>query len=97
MQSVMFCSTWKRAALVGAVLATLGSCASAPVLLNASEEGVVVRYNPDSVTAADAAVAAQASCQRYGRNAVAQETQRTGEVFTTFACVRPPAATTLTH
>jgi len=97
MQFVMLCLTWKRAALVGAVLAALSSCASAPVLLNASEEGVVIRYNPDAVTAADAAAAAQASCQRYGRNAVAKETQRTGEVFTTFACVRPPASTTLTH
>src|SRR5579864_8118883 len=97
MQFVMLCLTWKRAALVGGVLTALGSCSSAPALLNASEEGVVVRYNPDSVTAADAAAAAQASCQRYGRNAAAQETQRTGEVFTTFACVRPPAATTLTH
>jgi len=97
MQFVMLCLTWKRTGLLGAVLAALGSCSSAPVLLNASEEGVVIRYNPDSATAADATAAAQASCQRYGRNAVAQETQRTGEVFTTFVCVRPPASTTLTH
>jgi hypothetical protein len=97
MQFVMLRSTWKRAVLVAAILAALGSCSSTPVLLNASEEGVVVRYNPDSVTSADAVAAAQASCQRYGRNAVAQETQRTGEVFTTFACVRPPASATPTH
>ena len=86
-----------RVAFVGAVLVALGACSSTPVLLNASEEGVVVRYNPDSVTSTDAAAAAQASCQRYGRNAVAQETTRTGEVFTTFTCVRPPAATAPTH
>ncbi len=72
----------------GSILAALGGCASQPVLLNASPEGVVVRYNPGTVTPAQAAAAAQASCQKYGRNAVPQGSGMTGDVFATFTCVR---------
>jgi hypothetical protein len=57
-------------------------------LLNASEQGVIVRYNPDVMTATEAAVAAQASCAKYGRHAVPGEIALTGEVFATFSCIR---------
>jgi hypothetical protein len=77
-----------RLALFGGILAATGGCSSTPVLLNASEQGVVVRYGAGSVTAADAFAAAQASCQRYGRNAVAQGTSQTGDIFATFSCVK---------
>jgi hypothetical protein len=77
-----------RMVLCGSVLTAIGGCSSTPVLLNASEEGVVVRYSPGSVTAAEAFAAAQASCQRYGRNAVAQGTALTGDVFANFSCVK---------
>jgi hypothetical protein len=77
-----------RIMLFGGVLTAISSCGSTPVLLNPSEEGVIVRYSPGSVTAAQAFAAAQASCQRYGRNAVAQGTGLTGDVFATFSCVK---------
>jgi hypothetical protein len=76
-----------RVVLLG-VLAVIAGCSSTPVLLNASEQGVVVRYGPGSGTAAEAFAAAQASCQRYGRNAVAQGTSQTGDIFATFSCVK---------
>jgi len=78
----------RRASLLGLVLVAAGACTSKPVLLNASEEGVVVRYNPSSVTATEANAAAQASCQRFGRNAVLQGTGLTGEIFATYYCVK---------
>lgn len=77
-----------RAALLSVVLMTLEACSSKPVLLNASEEGVVVRYNPSALNRADALAAAQASCQRFGRNAVLQDTAMTGEMFATYSCVK---------
>jgi hypothetical protein len=75
------------AASLGIALLLLG-CASKAVLLNASEEGVVVRYNPDAMTSDQAAAAAQASCAKYGRSAVPQGTALTGDVFATFSCVK---------
>jgi len=77
-----------RAVLLAGALISVSACSGTPVLLNASEEGVVVRYSPESVTSAQAKAAAQASCQRYGRNAVAQGTAITGDVFATFTCVK---------
>ena len=77
-----------RMMLFAGILISGGGCSSTPVLLNASEEGVVVRYDPGSVTSAEALSAAQASCQRYGRKAVAQGTALTGDVFATFSCVK---------
>jgi hypothetical protein len=74
--------------LVGATMSLLGGCTSKPVLLNASEEGVMVRYDPTAVTPDEAAAAAQASCAKYGRNAVPQNTALTGEAFTSFSCVK---------
>jgi len=79
---------FRFAASLGWALFLLGGCASKPVLLNASEQGVVVRYNPDATTADQAAQAAQASCAQYGRNAVPQGTALTGDVFATFSCVK---------
>ena len=73
--------------LLGALTAVAG-CGSTPVLLNASEEGVVVRYDPGTVTAAQALAAAQASCGKYGRKAVAQGTALTGDIFATYSCVK---------
>lgn len=80
--------TWHRAFLFGSFLAVIGGCSSSPVLLNASEEGVIVRYSPGSVTTAQASAAAQASCAKYGRRAVQQGTSSTGDVFITFSCVK---------
>ncbi len=73
---------------LGVALVLLTACASKPVLLNASEQGVVVRYNPDATSADQAAALAQASCAKYGRNAVPQGTALTGDVFATFSCVK---------
>ena len=81
-------SRLSRTLWVGIFLVAIGGCTSTPVLLNASEEGVVVRYDPSSVSAAQALAAAQASCQRYGRKAVAQDTALTGEMFVTYSCVK---------
>lgn len=69
--------------------ALLGGCASKPVLLNASPEGVVVRYDPMFTTAAAAKTAAQAFCARYHRIAVVGASSGTAETFTSFACVKP--------
>jgi hypothetical protein len=77
-----------RCLLLGAVVCTGAACASKPVLLNASEEGVIVRYNPDVMTATEAGAVAQAACAKYGRNAVPGEIALTGEVFATYSCVR---------
>ena len=88
MESIVSRMISYRALILGGVLVASGGCGSAPVVLNASEEGVVVRYSPGSATAADAFAAAQASCQRYGRNAVAQGTGATGDIFATFTCVK---------
>lgn len=79
---------WNCILLLGGFLAALAGCSSQPVLLNASEEGVVVRYAPGSATTAQALAAAQASCAKYGRHAVQQGIGVTGDVFTTFSCVK---------
>ena len=75
-----------RFLVLGMLAMTLGACTAKPVLLNASEQGVVVRYDPNRVTASDAAAAAQGLCAKYGRNAVQGDTALTGEVFVTFSC-----------
>jgi hypothetical protein len=71
-----------------ALLCVAGGCTSKPVVLNESEQGVAVRYNPSTVTAAEATAAAQAACAKYGRNAVQQGTGITGEILATFSCVK---------
>jgi hypothetical protein len=78
---------WHRMLVFGSFLAALAGCSSPPVLLNASEEGVIVRYGAGS-TPAQALAAAQASCAKYGRHAVQQGIGVTGDVFTTFSCVK---------
>ena len=80
--------TLPRFALCLGVVAAAGGCGSTPVLLNPSEEGVVVRYDPGTVTSAEALAAAQASCAKYGRKAVAQGTALTGDIFATYSCVK---------
>jgi len=75
-----------RLALVIVVAAVLVGCTDKPVLLNESPEGMIVRYDPNRVTATEAAAAAQAACAKYGKHAVQGATGLTGEVFTTFSC-----------
>jgi uncharacterized protein YcfL len=77
--------------LVFVIAAALVGCSSsAPVLLNASEEGVVVRYSQGSATSADAAAAAAKFCGQYGRKAVEGEgNEMTGDTFVTFSCQEP--------
>lgn len=77
--------------LVIIAAACLAGCGSpAPVLLNASEEGVVVRYSQGSATSADAAAAAERFCGQYGRKAVEGEgNEMTGDTFVTFSCQKP--------
>ncbi len=77
-----------RALLIAIVLLGLGGCSSPPVVLNESQEGLVVRYNPDSVTSAEATALAQKTCDKYGRKAVYRDKGFTGDVFVTYACVK---------
>jgi hypothetical protein len=81
--------TIARVSLLGLV-AIVGGCTSAPVLLNASPEGVVVRYSQASTTSADAAAAAKKYCAQYGREAVQGEgNAATGDTFVSFTCQKP--------
>lgn len=79
---------FRRMLLLTSLLCAAGGCASKPVLLNKSEQGVIVRYNPSAVTAAEATALAQTACAKYGRNAIQQGTGITGEIFATFSCVK---------
>ena len=85
MASVM---NFDRALLVGLVLVGLTGCSSPPVVLNESQMGLVVRYNPDAVTPAEAKATAQKVCAKYGRNAVFKGLGITGDVFATYSCVK---------
>lgn len=69
----------------------LGGCgSSAPVLLNPSPQGVVVRYDPALTTFADATAAAAKFCARYGREAVAGDgSAMTGDTFIPYHCQKP--------
>jgi hypothetical protein len=77
-----------RVLLAGLVLVGLVACSSEPVVLNESQEGMVVRYNPNAVSSAEAAAAAQKVCATYGRKAVFKAIGFTGDVFATYACVK---------
>ncbi len=78
-----------RIFVVGLV-ALVGGCASTPVLLNASPEGVVVRYSQGSTTSADAVAAAAKHCAQYGRQAVQGDgNSATGDTFVSFTCQKP--------
>ena len=68
----------------------LASCNSPPVLLNGSEQGVVVRYSQSSGNPADATAAAEKFCAQYGRKAVAGEgNASTGDPFVSYSCEKP--------
>ncbi|HVA12454.1 MAG TPA: hypothetical protein VNF99_04330 [Stellaceae bacterium] len=77
--------------IVAVIAVSLGGCStSAPVLLNASAEGLVVRYNQSDATSADATAAAQNYCARYGRKAVPGEgSEQTGDTFVAYTCQKP--------
>lgn len=78
-----------RVSLIGLVAFVGGCGSSTPVLLNASPEGVVVRYSQGS-TSADAVVAATQYCAQYGRTAVQGEgNAATGDTFVSFTCRKP--------
>ena len=74
--------------LFAAPLICLTSCGGKPVAINASEAGVVVRYGWTS-SAVEALAVAQENCAKYGRNAVLQNTDSAGSVFSSFYCVKP--------
>jgi uncharacterized protein with PIN domain len=77
-----------RILLAGLFLIGLVACSSQPAVLNESQEGMVVRYNPNAVSTAEAAATAQKVCAKYGRKAVFKASAVTGDVFATYACVK---------
>jgi uncharacterized protein YceK len=73
-----------------AVAVLLAGCNSLPVLLNGSEQGVVVRYSQSSGDRGDATAAAEKFCEQYGRKAVAGEgNASTGDTFVSYSCEKP--------
>jgi hypothetical protein len=77
-------------AAIGLAAVVAGCSSTPPVLLNASEEGVVVRYSQSSVTSADAITAADKFCGQYGRKAVQGEASLlTGDTYVSFSCQKP--------
>lgn len=72
---------------LGVAIALGGCTASEPVLLNASPEGVVVRYSQARATYDDAAQAAAKFCAQYKRKAVTGDSNTmTGDTFVSFRC-----------
>jgi hypothetical protein len=68
----------------------LAGCGTPPVLLNGSEQGVVVRYSQSSGSPSDAAAAAEKFCAQYGRKAVQGDGDAsTGDTFVSFTCEKP--------
>jgi len=68
----------------------LAGCSSEPVLLNGSDQGVVVRYSQSSGSAAAATAAADKFCAQYGRRAVKGEGDAsTGDTFVSYSCEKP--------
>lgn len=79
-----------RLFVTAAAAALVGCSSSAPVLLNPSEEGVVVRYSQGSATSAEASAAAEKFCGQYGRKAIEGiGSEMTGDTFVTFSCQKP--------
>jgi uncharacterized protein YcfL len=73
-----------------ALCATAGCGSSPPVLLNGSDQGVVVRYSQSSATSADAVAAAGKFCAQYGRKAVQGDANLlTGDTYVSFSCEKP--------
>jgi hypothetical protein len=65
----------------------LAGCNSPPVLLNGSEQGVVVRYSQSSGSRVDANAAAEKFCAQYGRKAIEGEgNASTGDTFVSYSC-----------
>ena len=63
---------------------------SPPVLLNGSEQGVVVRYSQSTGDPDSAVAAAEKFCAQYGRKAVQGEgSAMTGDTFVSFTCEKP--------
>ena len=61
-----------------------------PVLLNGSEQGVIVRYSQANGRSTDADEAAQKFCAQYGRRAVAGiGDASTGDTFVSYTCAKP--------
>ncbi|HWE73103.1 MAG TPA: hypothetical protein VG328_08080 [Stellaceae bacterium] len=61
-----------------------------PVLLNGSEQGVIVRYSQANGSSTAANEAAQKFCAQYGRNAVAGTGDAsTGDTFVSYTCTKP--------
>ena len=68
----------------------LASCNSPPVLLNGSEQGVVVRYSQSSGSPTEATAAAEKFCAQYGRKAVQGDGDAsTGDTFVSYSCQKP--------
>jgi hypothetical protein len=68
----------------------LAGCGSPPVLLNGSEQGVVVRYSQSSGSPAEATAAADKFCAQYGRKAVVGiGDASTGDTFVSYSCEKP--------
>jgi hypothetical protein len=60
-----------------------------PVLLNGSEQGVVVRYSQATGDSKEADAAADKFCAQYGRNAVAGiGDASTGDTFVSYTCAQ---------
>jgi starvation-inducible outer membrane lipoprotein len=68
----------------------LAGCSTPPVLLNGSDQGVVVRYSQSSGSVTEAVAAAEKFCAQYGRKAVQGEGDAsTGDTFVSFSCEKP--------
>jgi starvation-inducible outer membrane lipoprotein len=68
----------------------LAGCSTAPILLNGSEQGVVVRYSQSSGSATAATAAADKFCAQYGRKAVQGDGDAsTGDTFVSYTCEKP--------
>jgi hypothetical protein len=68
----------------------LAGCGTPPVLLNGSDQGVVVRYSQSSGSATEAVAAAEKFCAQYGRKAVQGDGDAsTGDTFVSFTCDKP--------
>ena len=74
-----------------AICLAVAACSrTPPVLLNGSEQGVVVRYSQSSSTSAAAATAADQFCSQYGRKAVQGDASLlTGDTYVSFVCQKP--------
>lgn len=69
---------------------SLAACGSTPVLLNGSEQGVIVRYSQANGNSIEADDMAQKFCAQYGRKAVAGTGDAsTGDTFVSYTCTKP--------